>query len=194
MLLAQVVLISACASVTTPKVHTSSEPGHDFSTYKTFTWATNPPMIAESEYNIPAIAEKELTDAFKDSLTNKGYTFTDNESDADFAVSFTVGARDKIKVDSYPVRYYENYQSWTWGQGYYYPVTRERSINTGFTDDKLSVYQSGSLAVDIYDVKKKRPVWHANGNKRLSKRDFATPGKGSFAAASTLLASFPIRQ
>lgn len=40
--------------------------------------------------------------AVEDALAAKGYTSVSHPERADFVLSFTVGSREEIKVDSYP--------------------------------------------------------------------------------------------
>jgi hypothetical protein len=51
-------------------------------------------------------------------LEAKGFDSAATREAADFAVSFTVGARDMIRVDDYP-QFFRGV--WRWGPPYYYP-------------------------------------------------------------------------
>lgn len=201
--------LAGCA--TTPSVYSKSDPKQDFSSYKTFSWAQNPPMIKSGDYVIPPMAEAALTDAIKDTLVSKGYVLTSNESAADFAVSYTVGARDKFTVKSIPATYYSNYDNWGWGYNYF-PGRRYGTLNDRYDpfiggsnfygrDRRLtqispartetSLRIEGSISVDVFDVKTKHPVWHASASKILSKEDMRSPKTSEAETAAILLAEFP---
>ena len=54
-------------------------------------------------------------------LTTRGYRKVEDPETADFALSFTVGSREEIKVNSYPATYagYGYGGGWGWGGPYY---------------------------------------------------------------------------
>lgn len=176
---------SGCATT----VKSQSDPAQNFASYKTFTWAQTPPMVSDGEYAIPPMAQKSLTQAIKDTLVSRGYTFTEDAESADFAVMYTVGARDKIEMDSMPAPYFGTYSQWGWGHNNF-PVYIVRGGSL-LDREKERTYTKGNLAIDIFDVKSKSPVWHAGGSKRLSQKQFNSPGIGSMGAVEAILVDFP---
>ena len=52
-------------------------------------------------------------------LAARGFTRVSNPAEADLAVGFTLGGREKIQVNSYPEFYRGDYGGWGWGGGYY---------------------------------------------------------------------------
>jgi hypothetical protein len=201
-------VLASCA--TTPAVYSHSDPKQDFSNYKTFAWATNPPMTKGGDYKIPPMSEQALTDAIKENFIAKGYVFSADETSADFSVSFTVGASDEYTTKSIPASYSSNYDNWSWGYNYfpgprygsisrrydpylggagYYNRPRVTQISPARTELRKSV--EGSISVNVFDVNNKRPVWHASASKTLSKTEMRTSGKNERAGIDTLLADFP---
>ncbi len=89
--------------------------------------------------------------ALENGLVAKGYKYVIEAKDANFVLSFTIGSREEIKVDSYPSMSadYGRAGRWGWGGAYY-----------GYgTETQVRQYTKGMLAVDIFDVKERRPVW-----------------------------------
>ncbi len=161
---------------------------HDFSAYRTFAWISPRPMIVGATNRIPSpLLEPRIMAAIDDALRAKGYTKDYAAESADFVLSFTVGSREEIKVDSYPTMgggygAYRGYPGhWGWG-GAYYGHGTERTVRQ---------YTEGMLAIDVFDVKERKPVWHGVASKTISdsdRRDMEGPIK---AAVAAILAGFP---
>lgn len=126
-------------------VETGFDPDQDFSTYQSFAWAQQPPMRASGQYGPDEAAAELMTAAVKSSFEKKGYRFVDEKEAADFSVSFTVGARDSMEVQTY------------------FPFHRY-----GRPGLDVESYTTGSLSVDVFDRKRNKHVWHAVGSKVLS--------------------------
>lgn len=168
----------ACA--TGFKATYDSDPGQDFGTYSTFTWIAKRPMIrASGAVGANPLLEPRIMTALKDQLTAKGYRFVDNNEPADLAIAFTVGARDKIRVTSYPSTYAGRRGAWGWGSGYYGREVDARQ------------YTEGVLAVDVFDVEKRAPIWHGVASKSITKSDRANITETVDAAVAAILEGFP---
>lgn len=186
-----IVLVSACA----PTVYTDADPSKDFSTLRTFSWANLPPLIKTGDHPVSALTEANVTNALRAELERKGYQFVSSGA-ADFAVSYTMGARDKIELRQYPVSYTSTYSTWGWGGRYYGrgyrgpygtfgpPVTTTEAVNV----------TEGTLSVDVFDVASRRPIWHAQASRRLSASELSTVSEErSSEIAATILSEFPAR-
>ena len=120
-------------------------------------------------------------------LGAKGYRLVSDVDSADFALSFTIGSREEIKVDSYPSMSagYGGYGypgRWgTWGGAYY-------GYGTGTT---VRQYTEGMLAIDVFDVEERRPVWHGVASKKISESDRKDAGGTIQAAVDAILGGFP---
>jgi hypothetical protein len=113
--------------------------------------------------------------AISEVLQAKGYRFTPNGNNADFVVSFALGARDQIRVNTYPTTYRGN---WAWGGPYYQEVD-------------VRNYTEGTLSVDLFDVKRRQPVWHGWAVKTISSSDRANPSPVIREVIEAILAQFP---
>lgn len=175
----------SCAS--TPKVYTDFDPKQDFSEYKTFSWVTNSPALVEGDYSVSALTKSRMTQAIKDKLVAMGYEFIENPKLADFTLIYTIGARDKIRINQYPVhrRYYSGHYSRTWG-GYYYRYFDE--VDYGQVADD---YVRGEIAIDIFDGKTRQGVWHASLSKRLTSKQLQSNGENAPLVIDALFAEFP---
>lgn len=186
-LLAVCLSLALAACITTPRITVDSDPNQNFSNYSTFAWASDRPMIAVGDHNISALVQKEIADSIKTTLTSRGYQYVENLQSADFAVSYTVGARDKVSVDTYPDFFFRDRLEWGWGGQYFRPyrssIPVERTVVKNYTE--------GTLSVDIYDVKRKSPVWHGAGKRRLSRKELSGKDTDIQTDVQTLLAGFP---
>jgi hypothetical protein len=155
-LLGLVALLAGCSSI---RAHHDFDPQAPFTTYKTFAWVTEQSLIQPQMGATATPAANPLLDplirsAVERNLTAKGFEQTRDPATADLVVSYSIGSRDKIQVNSYPVSggyYYRG--GWGYGGGY-------------ATD--VDTYTEGTLAFDFFDGKTKRAVWHGFATKRLA--------------------------
>jgi hypothetical protein len=91
-------------------------------------------------------------------------------------IAYTIGARDKINVNSYP----EPYQgAWHWGYPNYWSGV------------DLNTYTEGRLAIDIFDGRTREPVWHGVATKRIEASDLRHAEERIQTAVKSILKDFP---
>ena len=180
------VLASGCA--TGFKATHDHDPTADFSDYKSFAWVSEHPMTVGSTDRIPnPMLEGRIMTAVEVALGEKGFTLVPDADAADFALAFTVGSREEIKVDSYPsmTAGYAGYgypRHWgAWG-GPYYGYGMETNVRQ---------YTKGMLAIDVFDVSEHRPVWHGVATKTINESDRKEADKTIRDAVAAILAGFP---
>ena len=179
-----ITLLGACAS--TFKATYDHDPGNDFSRYQSFSWISKNPMKVGQGVVAPnPLLEPRITSALEKALVAKGYQYVIQPKHADFVVSFTIGSREEIKVDSYPsmsAGYGKGHPGhWGWGGMYY---------GAG-TETRVRQYTKGMLAVDVFDVKERRPVWHGVATKTINESDRDNLEATVKAAVDVILAGFP---
>ncbi len=154
------ILISLVTGCTTWRPHIDYDRQADFRNYAAFAWIDDEPWIRPrdmAESRISPLNIRRIEQAIFAELTGKGYRFAQGDDRADFVVSFTVGARDKIDVHSYPTVYHG---PWFNGWPYAYPEHVEVGTHT-----------EGTLAIDIFDARSRAPVWHGSVTKRITSSD-----------------------
>lgn len=161
-----------CTSQYAAKINFDKNTEVDTSQYKTFAWLNESKILAASE-DINPVMKLRLDDALENAFLAKGYKLVDSAEEADFALSYTVGRRDKIQVNTYPATYNNNFG---WGTGYY----GNRGYYGGMgmsmgTETTVKNYTEGKLAIDVYDVKSHQPAWHGWALKRISADDKENP-------------------
>ncbi len=158
--------------------------GAPFETYSSFAWITSEPLLrptagVASGPRISGVMESNLRRAVERELHAKGYRMAVNQRSADLVVSFSVGTREKIRVDSQPV-----------GAGYRYG--RYGAWGGGMQQTTARSYTEGTLAIDFFDVAARQAVWHGWATKRLSRStDQATREATINEAVSAILGNFP---
>ena len=172
----------ACASGF--KATYDSDPAHDFSGYQTYAWMSANPMIVGPTDRMPnPLLEPKIMAAIENGLATRGYSKLDDPEAADFVLSFTVGSREEIQVNSYPATYagYGYRGAWGWGAPYYGMAT----------ETQVRQYQKGMLALDVFDVKEHRPVFHAVAEKSITESDRKNSDETIQAAVDAVLQAFP---
>lgn len=166
-------MLSGCAST---KFTSDFDQAHDFGTYKTFAWAGESPMTVLGTTRVPPMLETRLAREVRAELEAKGYRFVGTLEQADFGVSFTVGSRSSTEVIKSPETFWVNQTNWRWGWAYYPSYRRPVAVTATpvtVTSTEVRAYTEGTLAIDIYDVKSKAPVWHGAGTKTVSTSEVA---------------------
>lgn len=178
LLVTAVSLVAGCA--TTMQARSDFDASQNFSGYRTFAWMDDEPMIAppgEAD-RVSALNRRRIVDAIESELASKGFQKIADRAAADFVVAYTVGARDRIDVQSYPTPYRG---VWQWGWPYF------------GRDVDMRVYTEGTLAIDIFDGATHRPVWHGRATKRITAHDVEHAAEQIPPAVAAILKDFPPR-
>lgn len=160
---------------------------HDFSDHRSWAWISEHPMTIGEIATVPnPFIEPRIMSAIEDNLTAKGFARVDDTASADFVVAFTVGSRDKLRVDTYPTYYGGFGYPRGWGGAYY-------GVGYG-TETRVREYTNGILAVDIFDVDQKVPMWHGVAEKSITSSDRKNIEETIKAAVTAVLGGFPPNQ
>ena len=181
--------LGACAS--TFEATYDSDPSQDFTVYKTYGWISENPMILGSSDRVPnPLLQPKIMAAVESGLSMKGYARVDDPETADFAVSFTVGSREEIRVDSYPTTYagYGRAGYPGWGGSYYGYGYGGMGMATS---TQVRQTTKGMLGLDVFDVKTHRPVYHSVATKTISDSDRKKMDETIQAAVDAVLVAFP---
>ncbi|SEL54264.1 protein of unknown function [Colwellia chukchiensis] len=172
-------ILAGCA--TTPQARVNFDRNNDVSTthYKTFAWLKETKVLAEP-VDVNPVMKVKIDQAIEQAFIAKGYQLVSDAEAADFAISYTMGSRDKVKVDSLPVMYRSNF---AWGHHYY------GGLSIGH-DTRVRNYTEGKLAIDVYDVKSHQPVWHGWAVKRIKSSEQDNPSKAIKSVVEQVVAQF----
>ncbi|QYJ08335.1 DUF4136 domain-containing protein [Qipengyuania flava] len=181
---ASALALSGCA--TTGQISTDYDQAQNFSEYSTFSWAGIRPMLAFGNRMVPTTVQASIAEAIIADLSAKGYTFTDDMENADFAVSFTVGTRDNVEFREAIDPFWNNRMNWRWG-GPFWPSIATPSISRM----QYREYTEGTLSIDIYDVERRAPVWHGAGTRDLTRSELRGETNTAGEATRQILAGFP---
>lgn len=178
-----VLAIVACQTI---DVHHEYNTRAPFGTYKTFAWVTDQPLLPASlgemagDPRLSPVMEGDLRAAIERNLAEKGYHQRSAPEDADLVLSFSLGTRDKIEIDSYPTR-----AGYGWGpyRGW------------GGWESDVRTYTEGMLAIDFFDRHTKQAVWHGWATKRIASRPRSQEDrvKTINEVVDAILAEFPFR-
>ena len=166
MRLVAVVVLAAClAACDTLSSHSDYDHSVDFSGYRTFAWISEKPMIAASP-DVSPLAQGRIQRAITSTLAAKGIRYVEDPAAADFVIAFTVGSRQEIRASP------------GWGAPYYDAAN-------------VDAYTQGRLAIDVFDAKKKQPVWTGVATKSVTGADQANVEALINKAVAKILESFP---
>jgi hypothetical protein len=172
------ILQGGCATPLVP--HADHDPAQNFSGYRTFAWIADDPMIAPpgDGARVSPLNRRRIEEAIEQTLAAKGFQKLRDGAEADFAVAYSVGARDRIDAHSFPEPYVG---VWRWGRPYY-----GRGVD-------VDVYREGTLAIDVFDGRTHQPVWHGWASKRVTEHDVRRAAEQIPPAVAAILSNFPPR-
>jgi Domain of unknown function (DUF4136) len=173
------IMISLIAGCATMSANSDQYGQADLSRYQTYAWIDGDPLMRPRgvEPSVSPLNVRRIQEAVESELSRKGYRKVEESLSADFVVSFTVGARDKLSIESYPIPYRG---PWEWG---WYG-----------RDVDVYSYMEGTLSIDIFDGVKRQPVWHGWATKEVYESDIANPAPVIKRAVSAILRKFPSRK
>ena len=177
-----ILILTICGCSTTPLVQVDFDDDAKFASYQSFAWISENPMkvskvVAEPKGSL----QPTVIQAIRTHLESDGYRFVTNRQEADFLLSFTVGSRESINRDSYPSMSTDPGGRWGWGTAYY-------------SGGENAAYAQGMLAIDVFDAKQQRPVWHGRYGKNLRESDREEMPRVIDEAVAFILADFPSKQ
>jgi len=170
LLMVAVLGLAACTTTPTPHVVSDYERSAQFSTFHNFTLIARPPATSSQS----ALVEQRTYDAIRAELTSKGFTYVPDPAQADFAVDFSVGTQDRLDAKSYPTNFASRLDPGAWGNEAY-----------------VRWYQQGALAIVVFDVRRRRAIWHGMAEKELSRSDIEHSERPIREAVTAVLANFP---
>ncbi len=173
---ASVVALGMLQACTTLRVGSDFDHGAAFSGYHSFAL-----MQREHHGSRNPLVVQRARDAIEQGLARKGYAYVTDPGTADFIVDFTIGARDRMDIQSYPSPYTDRI---LWGSpGWWGPYW-------GSAVD-VHTYREGTLSVDVFDGRTHKPVWHGWAKKELSRSDTEQSEAPIRGAVDAVLAQFP---
>jgi hypothetical protein len=162
-------LLAACAA--TLQTGVDFDRAASFASYRSFGWLPRAHSAARNPLNV-----ERVRDALRAELEAKGLRFESDLGRADLAVDFTLSSVERTDITSYPAEFRGG---WRWGGGYFGSAVDVRQ------------YREGTLAIDVFETRDHRPVWHGWAQKPLERRDLDDPGNSLRAAVSAVLARYP---
>lgn len=125
-------------------VHTDYDAAANFGQYKTFMWIKEPKAMN------PLVSQR-VVDDVDAALEAKGLRRVDR--DADLGVVAHVATREERTLSTF----YDHFGGgWRWRHGFGTATTRE------------TIYEVGTLVVDLFDGRTKEAVWRGTSSKTLS--------------------------
>lgn len=153
------------------------DPNARFEDYRSFAWLSEEPgtlAAGPGTEDLDPLLARRIHEAIEGQLEARGYRKLDDPAAADFVVSFSLGSREKIEIQSSPTLAagYYGYGGWYAG-----------------TSVSATSYTEGTLSIDVFDGSSHLAVWHGWASKRLDQ----TTDRAALVdeVVSAILARFP---
>ena len=156
-LLTVTTLLTACAS--TPNTYSSTAPGTDFSSVKTYGFLEE---LATDKAKYQSLETNFLKVAVAQQLDKRGLIY--DPANPDVLLNFYIHSQEKVRSRQTP----------TMGGGYY-------DYRGGYYDDfgyggmayetRVEQYTEGTLTIDMIDASKRKLLWEGTVSGRITKKD-----------------------
>ena len=177
LLVAALVLLGGCAGIQTGSYYDETV---DFAAYRTFSWVGEDPYIpGDTSIPVSPLAREKIKNAIRYELERKGYEYRPDSANADFGVSYTIGTRDKVRIESYP----PEFQVY-WGRRVPYQYVYYQHVSQ-------ETYTRGTLGIDIFELETARPIWHGWAEKTVTESDRRDPDEVIREGVAGIFADFP---
>lgn len=151
-------LTSACSTLSTGFDYDTSV---DFSKYHTWSWV-EPDLVAQdaaADPRISPLVRQRIREVVEQELRAKGLR---REDDGDLLVSTNLGLQDRQVVQDWGPVFPGSWRyGWRYGGGYgppwYDPFLFPRTT--------VSTYTMETVAIDMFDARTRRPIWHGQAAK-----------------------------
>jgi hypothetical protein len=150
--------LTSCSNTQT-KINFDVNPNVNINEAKTFAWLKESKAIHLSVGFNPIIQIR-IEEAIESEMLLKGYKIISDPNLADIALTYSVGSREKINVESFPSHYQGGFG---WGRRYYGGYMA--------TETHVRKYTQGELAIDVYEVQSKQPAWHGWATRKITNND-----------------------
>ncbi len=161
----------ACAS--TPTVHTDFDPGANFASFRTYSWAMKPQGAS------PLVTQR-IVDGIDARLAARGWTQSAN---GDVALAAHIVTSQRQTLDTFYTG--SNMGGWGWRGGGW-----GGGMGMGSATTTVRTYDVGTLVVDMFDARSKQAVWRGTASGTVP----STPERTNAAVEAgldKLFAGFP---
>lgn len=134
--------IYACSSIT---IKSDFDPEYDFSTFKTYRWATNEEVSPNDELSKYPLVKKRAIAAVDKVMATKGFTMVEGEEAADVVMLIHAASKERMQVHNTGGGYYRGWYDPWWGP---YGGTTH-----------VSYYEEATLVVDMVAWETKELAW-----------------------------------
>lgn len=180
-LTASALLLTACAS--TPNTFANSDPGTDFSQYRTFGYF---PTLSTDKEQYESLESNFLKVAVAQEFSRRGFTY--DAENPELRVNFYIHTKDKVRTRSVPTAGgYYGYRD-----PFYDPWGGYGGFGGGY-ETRVDQYTEGTLNIDVVDVATKKLVWEGSIVGKLTEKDVRDMEKTVDEAVAAVMARFPVQ-
>ena len=170
MLLTGALILTALGACAVPRTAIDYDPGVDFGKYRTYQWIPADAVGLEDpeDPRLSPLAPIRTRAAVDQVLLTKGYVRT---TPPDFFITLRTGLHDSQFVDHWG----PSADPLLWRHGWRYrpygPFGYDPFFDPFFGRTVIRTVTEGTHAIDMFDAKTKRPIWHGHVTRPVARDD-----------------------
>jgi hypothetical protein len=176
-------VLATLAACQTVAVKTDIAPDMSVATCHTYTFAQEHLANADqpAAYGNPLNAQR-LKVAVQTNLAAKGIQLAPDRASADCVVGYALGSR----------QVFDDYYGWYAGAGWGYGGFRRGRFGGSFGYDGPWVQNEVRIAVDLFDARSHKPIWHASASQNTYELSGPNAESKINLATSAIFNKFPV--
>jgi hypothetical protein len=164
-------------------VRTDWDPAHQFDVFQRYFWVEPPEVEGASPFADNTLLRKRVRFTLEAKLEERGFQQTEERSNADFLVSYSVILEERLKINGYYA-----------GGGGGYNRGRYGGFGTIHSTASIREYQESTLIIDFLDPNNDDLVWRGWGTGIVRTRDRNKRRDRLEKGIAAILEKFPPRE
>lgn len=181
------IALAGCASTPTPAVSTSSAPGVDLASFRTFSFVS---PLSTDRAGFHSLVSQQLMFSTRREMEVRGLEFVADPEEADLLLNFHVHVAEQLRVRSVPDPWVGP-TYWNHRRGRYDPW-RGHSRWPSHSRVQVDQRSEGRLNIDLIDRRQNLLVWEGLASQRLTQRTMNQLGPAMDDAVHEIFRELPL--
>jgi len=178
------ILVAGCSP--SVQVRTDSDPGVDLGQFKTYDFFSK--MGIEGD-NYSNLLGQHFRDAISSQMNSRGFSKSDTPQ---LQVNVSIGAEDKVRVNTYQDPYLHGGYYGGYGRGGYGAYGSPWAYGGGTTRTTVHQYTEANVYIDLVDTREHKMVWQGVATFTVTDKMQAQLRETVYSTVDKVFSAFPV--